>query len=242
MSRGSEGPVTPREARRKRRQLLRLLPLRLAAMDGRRAARTRELLQPSRPRPQGLAGQAREPLRQLDHLGFDRRCRRSKCWSIPWPNDGPPSSSQCLPGPRTVSAFRPSSWKRWRARRWLTLCCGSVAWASPGTALRSTTTAKGSASSVTGGQSSSQTTTCMQAGSSSSLATMGGGTSSSASSTAPSALVPLLLGHEGGHPVAFSISRISSTSSAYFSGTKSMRCSRHAEEGEHLCSGEHLVF
>jgi hypothetical protein len=71
---------------------------------------------------------------------------------------------------------------------------------------------------------------------------MGGGTSSSASSTAPSALAPLLLSHEGRHPVTFSTLWISSTSSAEFSGTKSMRRSRHAEEGKHLCGGEHLVF
>jgi hypothetical protein len=59
---------------------------------------------------------------------------------------------------------------------------------------------------------------------------------------APSAPAPSLLGREGKHPVAFSPSRISSTSSADFSWTKSMRRSRHAEEGEHLYGEEHLVF
>jgi hypothetical protein len=222
--------------------LQRLFPCRLTAVDGRRAARTRKLLQPSRRLPQGPAGQARELLRRLVRLGFDRRCRRSNRRSTPRPKGGPLSSSRCSPGPRTVSAFHFSSWKRWRGRRWLTLHCGSAALASPGTALRSTTMAKGSVTSVTGGRSSSQTMACMRAGSSSSLTAMGGGTSSSASLMAPSALVPSPLGRDGKHPVTFSPLRISLTSSADFSGTKSMRRSRHAKEGEHLHGEEHLVF
>jgi hypothetical protein len=41
---------------------------------------------------------------------------------------------------------------------------------------------------------------------------------------------------------ALPLSRISSTSSAGFSGTKSMRRSRYAKEGEHLQGEEHFVL
>jgi hypothetical protein len=53
-------------------------------------------------------------------------------------------------------------------------------------------------------------------------------------STVLSLPIPSPPGHEGQYPAALPLSRISSTSSAGFSGTKSMRHSRHAEEGEHL--------
>jgi hypothetical protein len=55
----------------------------------------------------------------------------------------------------------------------------------------------------------------------------------SASSTVPSPPVPSPPGREG---------RISSTSSAGFSRAKSMRRSRHVEEGEHLLGKEHFVL
>jgi hypothetical protein len=43
------------------------------------------------------------------------------------------------------------------------------------------------------------------------------------------------------HPAALPLSRISSTPSAGFSGTKSMRRLCHAEEGEHLQGKEHFI-
>jgi hypothetical protein len=46
--------------------------------------------------------------------------------------------------------------------------------------------------------------------------------------------VPSPPGREEQHPAALPLSLISSTSSAGFSGMKSMRRSCHAEEGEHL--------
>jgi hypothetical protein len=61
----------------------------------------------------------------------------------------------------------------------------------------------------------------------------GRGTSPSASLMVPSPPIPLPPSCE---------ERISSTSSVGFSGTKSMRCSRHAEEGEHLQGKEHFIL
>jgi hypothetical protein len=70
----------------------------------------------------------------------------------------------------------------------------------------------------------------------------GGRTSPSASSMVLSPPVPSPPGREGQHPVALPPSRISSTSSVGFSGTKSMQRSRHAEEGEHLQGEEHFAL
>jgi hypothetical protein len=77
--------------------------------------------------------------------------------------------------------------------------CKSAVLASQCTALKSTTTAKGSATSAMGGQGSLRNTVCKRASSSSSPAVLGCRSSSSTSSKAPSALAPLSPSHEGEH-------------------------------------------
>jgi hypothetical protein len=141
-SRRNGGPAVQRGAGRRPLPRRLLLLCRLAVMGGRQAAKTRRPLLSSRSLPLPR-GPARRPLLHWARHDPGWRSRRSNRRPISRPRGGPPASSLRLLGLGTSSAFRLSSRTRWKARRWLTPSCRNAAAASPRTASKFTTTARG---------------------------------------------------------------------------------------------------